>query len=109
MHEEGWEIDKILEYFSKKWHGPIEVFLKTASDESWLEFSNGKVVDQENPNTYYYAKKLRWIIREAVVNFGGDGVTRLVIKLVTQKALPSEVKAFDSYGSIYKCQPPHVF
>jgi hypothetical protein len=56
------KIDELIERVSKLWNGSIHIEMMTEDDFSFFVVRNGKVVEQENPNAYNFAKKYDWKI-----------------------------------------------
>lgn len=82
----GWKIEEILKFFEKKWNGGIKVMLETKTDKSYFNYYNGKVHDQENPNTYIFAKNYKWAVERAEAEVDHlTGNCKLVLYLTTVK------------------------
>jgi hypothetical protein len=56
------KIDELIERISKLWNGTIRITMLMKNDFSYLMIKNGKIIGQENPNTYNLAKKYDWKI-----------------------------------------------
>ncbi|MFH8109662.1 MAG: hypothetical protein QXO95_03915 [Candidatus Aenigmatarchaeota archaeon] len=86
MDKEGWKIEEILKFFEKKWNGGIKVILETKTDKSYFSYYNGKIYDQENPNTYLFAKNYTWIVKQAKIEIDQlTGNCKLLLYLITAK------------------------